>query len=112
MTKRKTFQSIALILCISLIVLGIVCVYRTPYGGTPEKAINVYLDTNTSSYRILDEKKDSSFSLSSTRYVATVDCKYNWRGSNQGRVDGVNIYFFDMKKSDKGWYVASANSGP
>ncbi|AFM41058.1 hypothetical protein Desaci_2087 [Desulfosporosinus acidiphilus SJ4] len=78
--KRKVFQSVALILCIGLIVLEIGCVHRTPYGSTPEKAISVYLDTNTSSYRILDEKKDSSFSSNSTRYIATVDCKYKLAG--------------------------------
>ncbi|WP_407310642.1 hypothetical protein [Desulfosporosinus sp. SB140] len=112
MAKRKMFQAVVLILCIGLIVLGIAYVYRTPYGSTPEKAINVYLDTSTSRYRILEETKDSSLGSNFTRYVVTVDCNYNWIGSNEGRVDGVNTYFFDIKKSNKGWYVSSANSGP
>ena len=112
MMKRKTFQSVVLILCIGLIVLGIAYDYRTPYGSTSENAINAYLDTHTRSYRIFKETQDSSLGSNFTRYVVTVDCNYNWIGSNEGRVNGVNTYFFDIKKSVKGWYVSSANSGP
>ena len=110
--KRKSFQSFALILCIGLIVLGIAYVNRTPFGSTPEKAIIAYLEARTSSYRILKETKDLSFGSNIARYVVTVECKYNWVGSNDGRVNGVNTYFFDIKKLDKGWSVSSANSGP
>jgi hypothetical protein len=110
-TEREKFKSVALILVICLAVSRIAYLYRTPYGGTPDNAINVYLNDYTSSYQILEQINDPSYS-SFTRYVVTVDCKYNWRGSNQGRANGLNIYFFDLKKSSKGWYVASANSGP
>jgi len=112
MKKKEKLKSVALILILGLVVSGTFYLHRNPYGSTPEKAISVYLDALTSSCRILEEMKGSSFSSDFTRYVATVDCKYNWRGSNRVRVDGVNTYFFDMKDSKKGWYVASANSGP
>lgn len=112
MTKKEKLKSVALILILGLVVSETYYLYRTPYGSTPEKAISVYLNADTSSCRIVDEKQESTPSSNSSRYVVTVDCKYNWRGSNRGRVDGVNTYFFDMKKSKKGWYVASANSGP
>ena len=112
MTKKEKLTSVALILILGLVVSRIAYFYRTPYGSTPEKAISIYLGANTSSFRILEEKKDSAFNLNSTRYVVTADCKYNWRGSNQGRVDGVNTFFFDLKRSKIGWYVVSANSGP
>ncbi|AFM40943.1 hypothetical protein Desaci_1966 [Desulfosporosinus acidiphilus SJ4] len=108
----KRIQSSVLILCICLIVLGITYVYRTPYGVTPEKAINAFLDSRTNYYRLLEETKESSIGSNVIRYVVTVECKYNWLGGHDGRGDGLNIYFFDITKSDKGWYVSSANSGP
>jgi archaellum component FlaF (FlaF/FlaG flagellin family) len=104
---------VAILVISCLIIVGSYYLARTPYGGTPEQAANAYLNAVTSSYSIVDEKKDLSDNSSDyTRIIVTANCQYNWRGSNQGRKDGINTYFFDTTRSDRGWHVTAANSGP
>ena len=111
--NRKMVRVVSILVISCLIIVGIYYLTRTPYGGTPEQAVNAYLNAVTSSYSIVDEKKDLSDNSSDyTRIVVTVISQYDWRGSNQGRKDGINTYFLDIQKANRGWFVVAANSGP
>lgn len=77
-SNRKIVRVVALLVISCLSIVGIYYLTRTPYGSTPEQAINAYLNAVTSSYSIVDEKKDSSDNSSDyTRIFVTANCKNN-----------------------------------
>lgn len=112
MKKAENWRrNFIIILLIGAMVGSVYYFTRTPYGKTPEEAINAYLKSVTSHYTILTEKA-GAIDNNSVRFAVTADCRYNWWNSNQGREDGGNTYFFDLDHTGRGWYVVAANSGP
>lgn len=105
------WRNFIIILLIAAMVGSVYYLSRIPYGKTPEDAINAYLGSVTTHYKILSEEK-GSVGEKSAQYIVTADCQYNWLHSNQGREDGGNTYFFDLDHTGRGWHVVAANSGP
>lgn len=77
---------------------------------SPEEAIKAYLATVTKHYDLVSIQGPES-NPPYTRYAVVADCSF-WNASSQGRIDGKNVYFFDLTHSSNGWYVVAANGGP
>ena len=108
---KISFKKIILLLSIIIIIAtGILIVNRKKYGLTPEDACKIYLQTVTSSYKLLDVKPAKITDDTAICGIVSDD-KYNWLNRNNGRADGENIHLFQLKKSSKGWYVVSDNPG-
>lgn len=105
--KHKKRVVITIIICITIIIGG----FLLKIGSTPEEAIMIYLHSVTSSCEIVEIKHSQSFS-NLYRYTVESNDKYNWLNQNNGRRDGLNTHFFDIKKCYLGWYVSADNGGP
>ncbi len=111
-TEKQASRRVVFVALLGLIVVVASLLYQVPYGKTQEEAIHVYLKNVTTHYQILNEQKATGDSGATVRYVVSADCRYSWKGVNQGRKDGKNTYFFDLRQTEKGWQVVGANSGP
>lgn len=104
----KTGIIIAIIIVFLIVVFGVKTI---KYSSTPQKAVNKYLNSVTSSYKIIDIKINENAS-NSTQIVVESNDKYNLFNHDNGRKDGVNTHFFVVKKCFLGWYISADNSGP
>jgi hypothetical protein len=109
MKKNKKIVAILLGLII-IVVSGTLFINRRKYGLTPEDASKIYLQTVTSSYKVIDIKPAQINGDSARCGIVSID-KFNWLNRNNGRADGENIHVFELKKTSKGWYVVSDNPG-
>jgi hypothetical protein len=106
---KKNIKIAAILLgVIILIAAGGLYVNRTRYGLSPEDASKIYLQTVTSSYKVLDIKP-AQINGDTARCGIVSEDKFNWLNRNNGRANGENIHVFELKKSPKGWYVVSDN---